>query len=127
MSAEPCKACGVEGCTGREPKTGRLLPGHTNNPGGRIKKWLAPIKHELRAGSLDALRLLSRIIKDDGEKTGDRIMAARTVLEFTIPKPKQTVEVKDSTNNLLRGITEEVLAKWAREDAGDGSGHSGSA
>ena len=122
----PCKACGVEGCTGRGPD-GRALPGHAINSGGRVKKWLIPVRKELRAGSVEAAELLRRVIKDDGEKTTDRIAAAKTVLDFSVPKPKQTVEVKDATDNLLRGITADMLEKWAREDGEDGPSRPGSA
>jgi hypothetical protein len=122
---EPCKQCGVEGCTGRGPG-GRVLPGHTSNPGGRVPTWLKEVRAELRGGSTEASQLLRRVIGDAAERTQDRIAAAKTVLEFTVTKPKHTVKVEGNTDNPLKGISAELLAKWAAEDP-SGSSNSGSA
>lgn len=47
-------------------------------------------------------------------------------LTYRLARPKATVRVEGDTDRLLRGISPEVLEKWAREDAGDGSGNSSS-
>jgi hypothetical protein len=96
----------------RDPKTGRILPGRTLNPGGQ-EKWVKECRERLLAGSVDAADYLVRVIrgeeqfitvvgKDATEVTlpvqpKDRINAVKLLFEFTLTKPKQEVEVSAGT------------------------------
>jgi hypothetical protein len=108
-----------QGTTEQAPKRdekGRLLPGHTANPGGRVSTWLKAVKAELRAGSRDAADYLRRVVSDEDASCKDRIAAAKTILDFTVTKPKQTLEVKRTADDLLSGLDREALVDWASRE-----------
>jgi hypothetical protein len=103
-----------------------MLPGHTLHPGGREPGWVKQAKAALREGSSEAADYLRSVVKDNDAATKDRLFAAKTVLEFTVPKPTQKLKVENKGSDILKDISAEMLERWAREDAG-GSGNSGSA
>lgn len=115
---------------GRDPKTGRILPGHTLNPSGE-PAWLSALKARLREGSLAAADYLNRVVK--GEETfvtvvgkdatevtlpvmpKDRIAAVKVMFEYLVPKPK---EPQDPASTQSRtALAERILARLAGLDS----------
>lgn len=110
---------------------GRILPGQTLNPGG-LPAWVGPVRAMLEAGALRGAKLLCEVIdgtaKDvhvtkDGEeipidcRMKDRLFAVRLAFEFTIPKPKQEVEVSAGGANTMSEVQRAALSKLAGLDS----------
>lgn len=106
---------------------GRWKPGVSGNPSG-THRWLQKVRKRLQKGSARAATYLMRVA--DGKETTykvtkdgatveveleakDRIMACKVILEYTVPKPKQELEVT-TTPSPLEGIDREVLLQWAQ-------------
>jgi hypothetical protein len=103
---KPPQSKPAEGSPTRDAK-GRLLPGHSGNPGG-VPKWVREVRAELEEGSKDAADLLRRVVKDEDAFLGVRVMAAKVILEFSLPKPKVEVKV-DAPPSPLAGLSPEQL------------------
>lgn len=84
---------------------GTFAPGRSPNPGGQAA-WLKPIRDELRKGSAEAVTRLRRIVAKGSDK--DANIAAKVLLEFAVPKPKQTHHVKHSGDPLAPMSPEEL-------------------
>lgn len=85
---------------------GTFAPGSSGNPGG-VPEWVRKVRAQLEEGSPEAADLLKRLVR--GEVTEEvvtkagvmtlpadaktRAFAAKTMLEFVVPKPKQEIEV----------------------------------
>lgn len=103
---------------------GRLLPGHTANPGG-VPKWVRAVREHMEGTAAKAAQLLEDVIDGkpvditvNGEQVtmtpelSDRIRAAEIVLSYTVPKPtaKSEVEVTGVATRLDQLTRDEVLA-----------------
>jgi len=70
---------------------GRLLPGHTANPGGAPRD-VGKVRLEIKRHAGDALKvLLDLMMHSEDERI--RLAAARDLLDRAVGKPSQTVEV----------------------------------
>lgn len=83
----------------------------TPNPGGQ-PKWLKGVREGLRALLPEAQRRLGEIIRSGSDK--DSTVAARVVLEYTVPKPKQTHRVEGKGSDLLAALTPEQLVAFVK-------------
>ena len=108
---------------------GRLLPGQGSlNPGGQ-PKWLRTVREALENGSAEAAGYLVRVVAGEEtehvvDKDGaaievplrgkDRIAAAKVILEFTVPKPKQELELSSGARP-LSGLATELLLRVAAD------------
>lgn len=94
----------VGGITGKGFK-----PGQSGYKGGPTPQWLREAKEQLKGLVPLAARTLKRVMLhgDDKAKTA----AAKTVLEYTVPKPKQRLKVSGQLSNPLGEVsTEDVQA-----------------
>ena len=89
---------------------GRIAPGSESlNPGG-LPQWVREVRNALQGGSVEAAEYARSVLKDASEETKNRLFAAKLVLDFTVPKPKQEVEVSGSgVASPLAGLTPEQL------------------
>lgn len=129
MSNEPPQTPTAEAT--RDPKTGRILPGKTLNPGGD-PKWLGEVRRRLQAGCVDAADYLVSVVRGEekfldvyGKEATeielpvmpkDRIAAAKVIFEYTVPKPRQELEVSGSTGETSE-LRREVLARLVGLDS----------
>ena len=113
----------------RDPKTGRILPGHSGNPGGR-NKLVEKAMRRLRKGSVAAADYLNRVVA--GEETTwamtkegpvsmpcpakDRIAAALGVLKLALPKT-QPKDPLDDADPALRELARAALHRLAGLDS----------
>lgn len=113
---------------------GKWLPGVSPNPGGQ-PKWVRGLRESLREHCAPlAARHLARVLggpvpKDETPEEAavyaevsadDRTRAAKVVLEYTMPKPKATVTVQHTGNNMLAGLSvEELKALASRKVEGE--------
>ena len=122
MSGKP------QASTQPEPKRdekGRILPGQGSlNPSGQ-PEWVQAIRDQLRSDLPTAAKALREIISGEAEcdvilKSGevarigpahkDRVAAVKVLFEFTLPKPKQEVELSGQVKTSpLAGMTREEL------------------
>ena len=70
----------TKGKAGRKPK----------DEENRIRDLMKPY-------SLDAIKCLANIIKNDDARDSDRISASKLIIEYTYGKPKETIE---TTHNI---------------------------
>lgn len=66
---------------------GRWLPGQSPNPAGKPKKF-PEARAAIEAGLPTAIAYLLTVIGDAGCETKDRVAAAKTILDFGMPKPR---------------------------------------
>lgn len=71
----------TKGKAGRKPK----------DEENRIRDLMKPY-------SLDAVKCLANIIKNEEARDSDRISASKLVIEYTYGKPKETVETTHNVN-----------------------------
>ena len=72
---------------GARPGAGRKPKDEEN----RIRDLMKPY-------SLDAVKCLANIIKNENARDSDRISASKLVIEYTYGKPKETVETTHNVN-----------------------------
>lgn len=72
---------------GARPGAGRKTKDEEN----RIRDLMKPY-------SLDAVKCLANIIKNENARDSDRISASKLVIEYTYGKPKETVETTHNVN-----------------------------
>ena len=74
---------------------GRLLPGHTANPGGRVDD--SELRRACQAKSQEALDTLVQIMQDDNARNMDKLKAADSKSErYTVIEiPTQSTQTKD--------------------------------
>ena len=106
----------------RDPNTGRLAKGTANpNPGG-VPKWVKEVRDQLKSRCLPlAAAHLERMLDPiNGVKDQDRNTAAKIVLEYTVPKPKQAVRVKVSgdKDSPLAGVDMAAVLALAKAQSG---------
>lgn len=105
------KAAQVSGAEHRPPPGKPFKKGQSGNPGGQ-PKWVKEVRDLLMEDAAAARKLLRRVIDDEGEETKERVRASEIVLSYTIPKPKQEMEVSGSVST-LQGIDAETIRKIA--------------
>lgn len=82
------------GGNGRDPETGRFLPGWKGGPGNPYGRRVADIRRVLVEAVTDEdLYDLARTLVEKG-KAGD-VMAAREVFDRLMGKPKATLSIED--------------------------------
>ena len=77
----------MAGKGGARPGSGRKPKDEEN----RIRDLMKPY-------SLDAVKCLANIIKNEDARDSDRISASKLVIEYTYGKPKETVETTHNVN-----------------------------
>jgi len=77
----------MAGKGGARPGAGRKPKDEEN----RIRDLMKPY-------SLDAVKCLANIIKNEDARDSDRISASKLVIEYTYGKPKETVETTHNVN-----------------------------
>lgn len=87
---------------------GTFGPGNAANPGGQ-PKWLKQVRESLKALTPLAAERLKGIILDGEDK--DSVAAAKVVLEYTVPKPKQTHKVEGG-GRILTDVTTQALVEF---------------
>jgi len=90
---------------------GRIAGGGSLNPGG-LPKWRKELTEALKDSAQSAANLLERVIDDEGADMQHRIQAAAVALRYTVPTPKQQVEVSGSVS-ALQQIDAETLRRIA--------------
>lgn len=90
-------------------------PGQSGNPDGQ-PKWLKGVRESLKSLTPLARKTLREVMKTGQDK--DRVAAAKTVLEYTVPKPKQTHRVESGGKDALAGLTPEQLVAFIKGEKG---------
>ena len=73
---------------------GGARPGAGRKPKDEENRIRDLMKHY----SLDAVKCLDNIIKNENARDSDRISASKLVIEYTYGKPKETVETTHNVN-----------------------------
>lgn len=84
----------------------------TANPGGQ-PKWLKGVRESLKNLTPLAARTLESVMTG-ADKDADRVAAAKVVLEYTVPKPKQTLKVSGDKNAPFSALSLEDLLALGR-------------
>lgn len=90
---------------------GRVRGGGSLNPGG-LPKWRRELAEALKESAEKGANLLAEVIEDAGADMQHRLQASAIALRYTVPQPKQTVEVSGSVST-LQGIDAETIRKIA--------------
>lgn len=90
----------------------QFKPGQSGNPGGQ-PAWLKKVRQSLRGLTPLARKTLREVMKN-APKDGDKVRAAEVVLKYTVPQPKQRVEVSRGGNDPLAGLTPEQLVAFVK-------------
>jgi hypothetical protein len=90
---------------------GTFAGGGSANPGGQAK-WLKEIRAGLRSLLPEAKNRLGEIIRSGSDK--DSTAAAKVVLEYTVPKPKQTHRVEGKGGDPLALLSPEQLVEFIK-------------
>lgn len=93
---------------------GTFAPGKSPNPGGQAQ-WLKPIREGLRAGSAEAVIRLRKIVAEGSDK--DANVAAKVLLDYAVPKPKQTVRM-EGDKDVLAVVTSDDLVAFIKNGGG---------
>jgi len=99
--------------TGRDEK-GRILPGHTLNPGGMPKK-AAEVREFAKIKSMEAMKMVHGILGDEDQKTADRLAAARVILQAA-GVMVQEQRITTTKEDPLKEISSEELKKFLKMD-----------
>ncbi len=86
-------------------------PGESGNKDGG-PKWLKEIRNGLRSLLPETMDRLGEIIRNGSDK--DSTAAARVVLEYTVPKPKQTHRVEGKGGDPLAVLTPDQLVEFIK-------------
>lgn len=89
---------------------GTFARGKSPNPGGQAK-WLKEVRQSLRDLTPLAAKTLKQVM-EEGAKDSDKTAAAKVVLEYTVPKPKQTHRVEGKGGDPLASLTAEQLVAF---------------
>lgn len=110
MSDPKQRTATAEKSGNRDPKTGQFGEGNTAGTGGQ-SGWLKRTREALRDDVPTALATLRRVMasKDDLKAA---TAAAKVVLEYTVPKPKQTHRVEGKNGDPLGVLTAEQLVAF---------------
>lgn len=107
--------CGCEGeCRGHTESSRpewQFKPGQSGNPGGK-PAWLKKVRQSLQGLTPLARKTLRDVMKAGADK--DRVAAAKTVLEYTVPKPRQTHRVEGKGGDPLAVLTPEQLVAFVK-------------
>lgn len=103
----------VGGITGKGFK-----PGQSGYKGGPTPQWLREVKEHLKGLVPLASRTLKRVMLHGDDKA--KVAAAKTVLEYTVPKPKQRLKVSGQLSNPVAELSTEDIQAIIRAAKGDG-------
>lgn len=92
-------------------KTGHFGAGNNAGTGGEAG-WLKKVRKDLRALLPSATNTLLRVMGSEDEKAATT--AAKVVLEFTVPKPRQTHRVEGKGGDPLAVLTAEQLVAFVK-------------
>lgn len=106
----------TEGTKPARDAKGRLLPGQTANPSGQPKAF-AEVRKLLEKAVPGALDKLIELVGHEDPKVA--LAASRDILDRTLGKAKESVEVKTSGNVLLAELLAEIAAARRRPDPED--------
>jgi hypothetical protein len=93
---------------------GKFAAGSSGNPAGRPRRAIADLSKECRRHAHHALALLLRVIKDNDEKTRDRLFAAVELLNRGYGRAMQQISVVDLGRKLSELTPAEFEALEAR-------------
>lgn len=98
---------------------GRVVKG-TPNPGGQ-PKWVREVQGALRESAERANEILLRILNDPEATRPELLKAVEIAFSYTLPKPKQTVELEGSvttttTSLEAAGLTREQIVALAKKE-----------
>lgn len=88
-------------------------PGQSGNPHGS-PKWLRDLRKALSKDAEKARQVLSRAM-DEGD-LDQQIAAARIVLKYTVPEPKQTLDLTVTAKPMPQ-VSVELLERVAEMDS----------
>lgn len=102
---------------------GTILPGHTANPGGQ-PRWVAAVRNSLQGIVSDkGVKLLEQVIGGEAIDTvlegevirmtpelADRLRALDIALAYSIPKPKQQLELSGDPERPLEVVNLKKLS-----------------
>lgn len=87
---------------------GRWLPGQSPNPAGKPKKF-PEARAAIEAGLPTAIAYLLSAIGNEGLEAKDRIAAAKTILDFGMPKPRDA-QAETTAAEALALLAEKLAA-----------------
>lgn len=93
----------------RDPKTGQFGEGNTAGTGGQ-SGWLKRTREALRDDVPTALATLRRVMASEDGKAATA--AAKVVLEYSMPKPRQTHRVEGKNGDPLGFLSPEALVAF---------------
>jgi len=91
---------------------GTFGAGNSANPGGQ-PRWLKSVRESLKTLTPLARDTLQHVM-ENAAKDSDKVAAAKVVLEFTVPKPKQTHRVEHKGQDPLAGLTPEEIVRFVK-------------
>ena len=108
--------------SGTETETGGasgrgFTKGKSGNPGGQ-PQWVKKVRDSLRALTPLAKKTLRDVMQNGEDKA--RVAAAKTVLEYTVPKPKQRLKVSGQLSNPVGELSTEDIQALIRATKGEG-------
>ena len=88
--------------------SGKWLPGQSPNPAGKPKKVPAA-RAAIEAGLPTAIEYLLQVIVDAAHEPKDRIAAAKTILDFGMPKPRDA-QAETTAAEALAALADKLTA-----------------
>jgi hypothetical protein len=95
-----------------------FMPGKSGNTAGPHPQWLREAKEQLKGLVPLAGRTLKRVMVHGDDKA--KVSAAKTVLEYTVPKPKQRLKVSGQLSNPVGELSIEEIQALIRATKGEG-------
>lgn len=93
------------------PKGTPFPPGKSGNPTG-LPAWRRDLTAALKDDALHAAKLLRGVVDNEDEDMGHRIQAAGIILRYTVPPPKQSLELSGAVQG-VGALDEETLRRIA--------------
>jgi hypothetical protein len=88
-----------------------LIPG---NPNGGRRAIPQEFKELAEKNSIPALEAAIAIMRNEDNKTADRLKAIEIVLERGIGKPLQSIDLESKNDSVIRIIMDGDLESWAK-------------
>ena len=84
-------------------KTGQFSKGQSGNPGGR-KATPKEVKELLKAATVPMVKLLIKTANDKNVKIELRVRCAETIIERSLGKPNQPIDILQSDSQSTRTV-----------------------